>query len=109
MERKINIEPFLNGEGQLTQLPQKQKVRQVLLAYLAGKFDPERMYNEREVNVICEDWHTFGDYFLLRRELVEHGLLCRKRDGSAYWRAPILTPEAETQPEAAAPAADVAP
>ena len=88
MEQEINIEPFLNKEGQLTKLPQKQKVRQVLLAYLAGKFDPERIYNEREVNAICENWHTFGDYFLLRRELVEHGLLCRKRDGSAYWRPP---------------------
>ena len=97
MEPKINMEPFLNREGQLTQLPQKQKVRLALLTYLAGKFEPDRTYCEREVNAICDTWHTFGDYFLLRRELVEHGLLCRKRDGSEYWKQPVLIPEAEAK------------
>ena len=109
MEQKINIGPFINREGQLTKLPQKQKVRYALLTYLAGKFEPDRMYNEREVNTICEDWHTFGDYFLLRRELVEHGLLCRKRDGSEYWKAPIPPPEGAAQPESAVSLTEVAP
>lgn len=97
MEQKINIDPFVNAEGQLTKLPQRQKVRHALLTYLAGKFEPDRIYNEREINAICEAWHTFGDYFLLRRELVEHGLSCRKRDGSEYWKAPMLTPEEDIQ------------
>ena len=108
MERKINIEPFVNSKGQLTKLPQKQKVRQALLFYLAGKFEPERIYTEREINTVCEEWHTFGDYFLLRRELVEHGLLGRKRDGSEYWRVPILPTDEGMQADTAAPITEIA-
>jgi len=86
MEKEINIQPFLDGEGKITQLPKKGKVRFAVLAYLAEKFEKDRDYTEREVNVVCNIWHTFGDYFLLRRELVDHGFLNRERDGSRYWR-----------------------
>ncbi len=88
MEPEINIKPFLDGSGKITQLPKKQKARTALLVYLAEKFEPDAVYSEREVNEICNQWHTFGDYFLLRRELVDCGLLCRERDGSRYWRRP---------------------
>lgn len=95
MEPTVKIKQFLDGGGKITQLPQKQKVKFALLEYLTEKFEPGRMYSEREVNDICSRWHTFGDYFLLRRELVDHGLLCRERDGSHYWRAQIARQETE--------------
>lgn len=86
MERKINMRPFLDGEGKITQLPGKFKVRLMVLAYLAERFENDRDYTEREVNTLCDAWHTFGDFFLLRRELVDHGFLNRERDGTRYWR-----------------------
>lgn len=86
MEQNKNITRFLSPEGKITRLPQKNSVRLAVLDYLAQKFEVERSYTEREVNSICEHWHTFGDYFLLRRELIDHGLLRRKADGSSYWR-----------------------
>ena len=89
MERKINIRPFLDGEGKITQLPKKEKVCVAVLAYLAEKFETGRDYTEREVNAVCDAWHTFGDYFLLRRELVDYGFLNRERDGSRYWRRQV--------------------
>ena len=93
MESKINITQFLDGSGKITQMPQKQKVRYALLEYLAEKFEPDSVYSEPQVNEICNQWHTFGDYFLLRRELVDDGLLSRKRDGSQYWRVLPSPPE----------------
>ncbi|WP_101696185.1 DUF2087 domain-containing protein [Clostridium minihomine] len=87
MEQNKNIDRFLNPEGKITQLPQKSSVRAAVLHYLAQKFEPERSYTEQEVNTICGEWHTFGDYFLLRRELVDYGLMCREANGSRYWRA----------------------
>ncbi len=86
MEARIEITRFLDGEGKIVKLPKRRDVRDAVLVYLAGKFEPDRIYTEREVNAVCEAWHTFGDYFLLRRELVDHGLLNRERDGSRYWR-----------------------
>ena len=87
MEPTVKYQQFLDSSGKIVRLPQKQKVRHALLEYLAEKFEPGRTYAEREVNALCDEWHTFGDCFLLRRELIDHGLLCRERDGSRYWRA----------------------
>ncbi len=88
MEPIIKIDRYLDGSGKITQLPQKRAVRYKVLEYLADKFEPDSVYSEPEVNAVCNQWHTFGDYFLLRRELVDQGLLGRERDGSRYWRIP---------------------
>ena len=93
MEAKTDISRFIDNEGKIIKLPQRRPVRAAILAYLADHFAPDRSYTEREVNAICDEWHTFGDYFLLRRELVESGLLARERDGSRYWR--VQAAEAE--------------
>ncbi|MDK2967430.1 MULTISPECIES: DUF2087 domain-containing protein [Lacrimispora] len=86
MERTIDISNFLDDSGKITQLSQKNRLRTEILCYLAEKFHPGRSYTEKEVNSICDEWHTFGDYFLLRRELIDKGLLCRETDGSRYWK-----------------------
>lgn len=86
MEQKINISRFLDADGKIMQLSSKSKFKVATLSYLAEKFEKNRNYTEKEVNEICNIWHTFGDYFLIRRELMDSGLLCREPDGSRYWR-----------------------
>ena len=85
MISETTIAQFLDSEGRITQWPRKQKVKIAVLAYLSEKFQPDCMYTEQQVNAICKQWHTFGDHFLLRRELVDNDLLSRERDGSRYW------------------------
>lgn len=51
-------------------------------AFLAGRFEPDRLYDDREVNVLLAD--DAPDPATLRRRLVDHGYLGR-RDGGAYW------------------------
>lgn len=99
METLTGLRPFLDEDGRITQLPRRQKPRRALLEYLAAKFEPDTPYTEREVNALCNRWHTFGDYFLLRRELVDGGLLGREPDGSRYWRAEAETPACATDPD----------
>ena len=94
MKQPVRISQFLNETGKIQKLPRKQAARYAVLVYLSEHFEKDRIYEEWEVNAVCGEWHTFGDYFLLRRELVESGLLCRKRDGSAYWKATT-----DTKPE----------
>lgn len=86
MEQNINITRFLDSDGRITQLSQKKKSRVATLCYLADKFESNRNYTEKEVNTICDEWHTFGDYFLVRRELIDNGLLYRELDCSRYWK-----------------------
>lgn len=76
---------FLDGE-QIKQLPVKQTHKLYVLQYLATKFETEKEYTEAQVNAIIDEWHTFGDYFILRRALVDSGLLKRLPNGSKYWR-----------------------
>jgi len=86
LEQKIDITKFLDNSGKITQLSQKKKFRVATLYYLAEKFELNRNYTEKEVNATCDEWHTFGDYFVLRRELVDNGLLCRESNCSRYWK-----------------------
>jgi len=86
MESNINISPFLDEDGRIKNLPMKHAKRSAVLSCLSQKFEDNRSYTEKEVNSICDTWHTFNDYFILRRSLVDEGLLKRKSDGSCYWR-----------------------
>lgn len=82
----IEINKFLDSKGRITQLPQKKNIRVATLCYLADKFEANRDYSEKEVNAICEKWHTFNDYFILRREMIDNELLYRESNGSRYWK-----------------------
>ena len=85
------IKRFLDDNGRLKQFPAKAAVRMQVLAYLHTKFEKGRKYTEKEVNSIISQWITFGDYFIVRRSLVDNGLLARTSNGSEYWK--IETPE----------------
>jgi hypothetical protein len=63
-------------EGRLKSIPTQQKKRDVILRFLARRFEPQRMYDEREVNEILREYHD--DVASLRRYLVDTGLLQRQ-------------------------------
>ncbi len=84
-EYLTEISKFQDQEGRLTMFPAKKRNKLVALYYLATKFEPDIIYTEKQVNEIIEVNHTFQDKWLLRRELIDKGLLCRLTDGSQYW------------------------
>ena len=81
-----SIMMFLDDKERIKQLPSKGEPKRAVLAYLASKFSCDVDYTEKEVNRIIDNWHTFGDYFVLRRELIDAQFLCRTRDGAKYWK-----------------------
>lgn len=72
-------------EGKLVQYPQKKPMRILALARIAERFEPGRLYTEKEVNEIIKNAIAFNDVEMVRRELFEYKFLGRHRDGSAYW------------------------
>ena len=76
---------FLEGE-QIKQVPTKESHKRYVLKYLASKFESGKNYSEAQVNALIDQWHTFGDYFVLRRELIDSGIMKRLPNGSKYWR-----------------------
>lgn len=79
------LSKYLDDEGRLKLFPAKQKYKILSLMYLSTKFEPGITYTEKEVNAIIENYHTFQDKWLLRRELIDRGFLERLTDGSKYW------------------------
>ena len=80
-DKYAKLKGYLNSEGQLTQwASKKHRQKQLLmLAYIAEHFDAQKTYTELEVNAIINQWHTFGDHALLRRELKCAGIFKAKR------------------------------
>ena len=81
--REMILETFMPG-GKLTALPHKQNQIVTVLTEIAQKFEPEKQYTEREVNVILEDINE--DYCTVRRYLVDYGYMSRTGGGSVYTR-----------------------
>ena len=92
---------FLEGE-RLTEIPVSRRKRTVILRWLAGRFEPESIVFQAEVNRIIKRHH--GDCATLRRELIGYGCsigsgastaACRNPNGEASnlsaRRARILT------------------
>ena len=86
-KKKINISIFLDNAGKIAQVPVRDRTKIPVLSYLADKFEEDRIYSEKEVNEIISTWHNFGDYFMLRRLLIDYKFLERTPDGAKYWVA----------------------
>ena len=91
--KNTNISYFLDESGKIIQIPVPYRTKFPVLVYLAGKFEKDCFYSEKEVNQIIDKWHTFGDYFILRRLLVDYQLLGRTANGSKYW---VIKNDSET-------------
>lgn len=68
--------------GKLKSIPTQRKKERIVLEEIVQAFAFDRMYTEREVNIILADFHD--DFCTLRRDLIGEGLMDRNPQG--YWR-----------------------
>ena len=68
--------------GKLKSIPVQRKKERIVLEVIAEAFAFDRMYSEREVNIIIADFHD--DFCTIRRDLISERLL--DRNGTEYWR-----------------------
>ncbi len=73
-EAKVLGDFFVNGR--LKTIPAQRKKREIVLRFLASKFELGRTYTEQEVSFLLLDYHE--DYASLRREMVDTGLMARE-------------------------------
>jgi hypothetical protein len=78
------LEGYLTPDGRLKDFPAQRKKRRVVLAWLAGQFEPGRRYAEAEVNDLLLT--RFHDCAILRRELIGYRMMAR--ENGIYWRLP---------------------
>ena len=66
---------FVDADGRIRELPARAAKRELVLEYVAERFDPDREFSERETNDVLVA--VYDDYVTLRRYLVDAGLLTR--------------------------------
>lgn len=71
------LEKYIGSDGVINSLPLEKDEKYQVLKYLSTKFEHGKEYTEKEVNYIIGRWHSFGEYFLLRRYLLEYNFLFR--------------------------------
>ncbi len=77
---------LLDDTGRISRWPKRRWERQLVLDYIIEHFTPGEVMTEPQVVAALHRIHSFNDAALLRRMLVDLGMLERRRDGSAYWR-----------------------
>lgn len=68
--------------GKLKSIPAQRKKERIVLEVIAQSFEFDRIYSEREVNIIIAD--IYDDFCTIRRDMVGEKLMAREE--GKYWR-----------------------
>lgn len=85
---------YFDASGRLLRWPTKAGHRLPCVLGVWAQLPARIAMNERDVNGWIQAALGFEDYVLIRRELVNHGLLARTPDGRVYRRVEQPVPEA---------------
>lgn len=85
MDLTLELKNYLDKDQKLKLYPNKRRYKILSLFYLASKFEKDVEYTEKEINEILNDFHTFNDCCLLRRELYNKKFINRLDNCSKYW------------------------
>ena len=78
---------LINEFDKIIRWPKNKQSNKInIIEFLSSKFEFDKQYSEKDVNVIIHRYHSFNDVPLLRRELISRRYLDRKDDGSKYWK-----------------------
>jgi hypothetical protein len=72
--------------GRMTRWPKGHAVQGLCLSAFWARLPARRDLSEKDVNAILKSGETFGDHVLVRRSLIDHGMVRREIDGSVYRR-----------------------
>lgn len=86
-----------DATGRLQRWPARRAEQVLALWIVWSQLPQDRRYTEPEINTMLGGWHDLGDHALLRRDLIDMGLLRRTTDGAICRVA-----QAEPPPDAAA-------
>lgn len=85
-KRVQQVARYFDGDKRLIRWPKKFTQRMVCLWVMWSRMPARTSMTEREISEWLAAQHLFGDHALLRRELVDRGLVTRTADGRQYYR-----------------------
>ncbi len=85
-KRVQQVVRLFDDQGRLIRWPGKFSQRMLCLWVLWSRLPARVSFTEREISELLQQRHLFGDHALLRRELVDRGMVTRTPDGREYKR-----------------------
>lgn len=83
-KQKVLSTYFKKGiDGSLDTFPSKEKRKLIVLQSILKRFEPSRVYTEKEINEILKT--IYSDFATIRRSLIEYGFMDRSKDCAEYW------------------------
>jgi hypothetical protein len=83
---------MFDPEGKLMRWPSKRSQQELCLWVIWSKLPARQVFTEKEINLLLNESHIFGDHPLLRRWLCDYGMMSRTRDGREYLRVEKCPP-----------------
>jgi len=81
-----------DADGRMLRWPGRTSHQQLCLWAIWARIPAGQRMGEAEMNGFIKSAHTFGDHAILRRSMVDAGLLVRTPDGRIYRRIEQLPP-----------------
>ncbi len=75
-----------DAEGRLLRWPARASLQELCFWVLWSRLPSRAVLTDRQISLMLQGWHGFGDHALLRRALVDYGLVTRTVDGREYRR-----------------------
>ena len=86
LKRAKRAAGYFDRQGRLESWPAKTNLQELCLWALWARLPAEQSFTELEISALIDGWHLFGDRALLRRELVDYGMVRRTQNGREYRR-----------------------
>jgi hypothetical protein len=83
LERALQV---FDDQGRMRHWPSGTALQGLCLWPIWSRLPADRNLDEGAVNQTLKDGHLFGDHVLLRRSLIDHGLVSRSADCRVYRR-----------------------
>ncbi len=90
--RVSRVVRLFDEEGRLIRWPGKFSQRMLCLWVMWSRIPARKTMTEGEISEFLDGLHLFGDHALLRRELVDRGMVERTPDGRQYKRLELPPP-----------------
>lgn len=77
---------YFDAEGRLLRWPSKHSQVEPCMWAIWSKLPAGEVLGEASINSLLRDANLFDDHALLRRALIDYGMVSRTPDGRQYWR-----------------------
>ena len=83
---------YFDAAGRMLSWPSKTNLQHLCLWGLWSRLPAGEKMSERQISALLKGWHLFGDAAILRRTMVELGLVSRDAGVSVYLRQEVTPP-----------------